>query len=439
MPLVHLPGDIFAFSRRSGAIGVSSDVRAAIASTEVSGTEQSLSGNAVPCDLPTPVAVRHYAPAVTPPTAPDRGPDEAIALAERIFQLLDQGRFTATYKYAVLLGLLDLCLENVTRTGRAPETLTTRQLAEKVLELYWPQTRPWSTGELRQSSGPGGGQAEIVAAIAKLRRHLDADRALAIVQARLLAPDRFETLVRFVEWKLIEMPLPRLQTIGSDVVPFLYAIGWTSQVPRADVRRYQETGGGDFDNRIHLRPGVGDHLVRLNGLLRPLLQRGWAVKIAELNGLDDRLLEKFLFGAERVSLAPVCDPLRELQDDRCFYCAGRLGVGQSLAPDVDHFIPWARHPDDGLDNLVVAHRRCNGHKRDFLAAVPHVVNWRARASSMASALDDIGGKTRWQRTPDRTLGVARAIYLRLPDDSRLWLQAQDFTPIDGVALGDALA
>jgi len=365
--------------------------------------------------------------------------DESIALGERIFELLDQGRFTATYKYAVLLGLLDLCLENVTRHGEAPEVLYTRPLAEKVLELYWPHTRAWSTGELRQSSGLGGGQAEIVAAIAKLRRHLGADRALSITQAQLLAPDRFEKLARFIEWKLIEMPLPRLQTIGKEIVPFLYTINWTAQVSAADVRRYQETGGGAFDNRILLRAGVGEHLVRLNGLLRPLLQRGWAVKVAELNDLDERRLEEFLFGAERISLARVGDPLRELQDDRCFYCAGRLSGGASLAPDVDHFIPWARHPDDGLNNLVVSHRRCNEYKRDFLAAVPHVVRWRARAKSAGAALEDIASKTRWLWTPDRTLGVARAIYLRLPEDSRLWVQAQDFAPIDKTALGEALA
>ena len=95
----------------------------------------------------------------------DPDPHAPLALAERILELLDQGRFTATYKYAVLLALLDLCLENAARDGAAPDLLTTRQLAVKIVELYWPHTRPWATGALRQSSGRGGGQAEIVAAI----------------------------------------------------------------------------------------------------------------------------------------------------------------------------------------------------------------------------------------------------------------------------------
>jgi hypothetical protein len=25
----------------------------------------------------------------------------------------------------------------------------------------------------------------------------------------------------------------------------------------------------------------------------------------------------------------------------------------------DHFIPWSRHPDNGIENLVVTDRRCN--------------------------------------------------------------------------------
>lgn len=63
--------------------------------------------------------------------------DDAIALAERILQLLDQGSFVSTYKYAVLLGLLDLCLERTSPDGTPPAELTTRELAEKVIELYW--------------------------------------------------------------------------------------------------------------------------------------------------------------------------------------------------------------------------------------------------------------------------------------------------------------
>jgi hypothetical protein len=65
----------------------------------------------------------------------DRG---AIAFAEQLLTVLEEGSFTTTYKYAVILTLMDLCLEHSTKSGRAPAAVTTPQLAEKVVELYWP-------------------------------------------------------------------------------------------------------------------------------------------------------------------------------------------------------------------------------------------------------------------------------------------------------------
>ena len=50
---------------------------------------------------------------------PERG---AIGFAERLIALLDEGGFTATYKFALLLALLDSCLESTSATG-APPTL----------------------------------------------------------------------------------------------------------------------------------------------------------------------------------------------------------------------------------------------------------------------------------------------------------------------------
>ena len=74
-------------------------------------------------------------------TAPDeRG---AIGFAEKVLELLEDGRFTATYKYAVLLALMDVCLERTEASGAPPRHGHDRQLAEKVVELYWPHTMPF--------------------------------------------------------------------------------------------------------------------------------------------------------------------------------------------------------------------------------------------------------------------------------------------------------
>jgi hypothetical protein len=109
-----------------------------------------------------------------------------------------------------------------------------------------------------------------------------------------------------VEWTLILMPLPRLQVVGGETERLLYQVGWGLEIERsrAVVAAYQRTGTG-FDNRILLYPGVGDHLVMLNGLLRPLVHRAWSAMVAQLNGLDESRLESFLFGTDRIALGAV--------------------------------------------------------------------------------------------------------------------------------------
>jgi len=43
-------------------------------------------------------------------------------------------------------------------------------------------------------------------------------------------------------------------------------------------------------------------------------------------------------------------------------------------------------------------------------------------------LDTIAARRRWARHPQQTLGVARAAYLRRPDDDRLWRADDEFEP-----------
>jgi diadenosine tetraphosphate (Ap4A) HIT family hydrolase len=151
----------------------------------------------------------------------DEGVDAAtdrsvVAFGERMLQLLDESRRVATYKYAVLLALTDLCLEQASAMGDPPVAVTTHELAEKVLELYWPHTAAFDgkggMTVLRQNTG---GQAEILSAIGNFREHYAADPSEPLSRARHRAPDQYERLVRTVEWKLIEMPLPKLQRLGN--------------------------------------------------------------------------------------------------------------------------------------------------------------------------------------------------------------------------------
>jgi hypothetical protein len=95
-----------------------------------------------------------------------------VGFAERLLEVIDSGRRTATYKLALLLALLDLCARHSDAAGRAPALLYTRDIAEQVAALYWPQVipyRPPGTGtavELRQITLP---RAAIVQAVSAFR------------------------------------------------------------------------------------------------------------------------------------------------------------------------------------------------------------------------------------------------------------------------------
>ncbi len=342
-----------------------------------------------------------------------------VAFAERCLALLDRGAFSATYKYAVLLGIIDLCLERTSQDGLPPRDISTRQLSEKVIELYWPHTVPFKRADhlLRQNNN---GQAEIISLIRSFREGLPADPLAPLGRARLLDTPRFERLVGAVEWKLIEMPLPKLQRVGNVDDPFLYHIRWDDKVRPSDP----------IDRKIYFQAGTPERLVQLAGLLRPLIQREWASMVARFNPeeVDAARLEEFLFGRGRVSLEPVRDDLRDLQKNRCFYCDGALGR-QTV---VDHFLPWSRHANDAIENLVAADARCNSAKRDFLAASEHLGRWRDRL--LRPELATIAQRRRWESALDRTEGVARALYLRLPEGAKLWRRRNEFVAAEGPLL-----
>jgi hypothetical protein len=365
-----------------------------------------------------------------------RQPD-LVSFAIGVLDLLERGKFTATYKYAVLLGLIDLCMEHAQADGTLMEVFTTRQLARNVTELYWPHTGSYKRRVvLRQSTG---GAAEILAEIQRARDSLD-DPDVTFFRFSMDHKDRFEALLDGVESTLIRMPLPRLQTVGQEKERLLYEIGWDDSIGRSKVRAYQQgdpTAG--FDNSIRLLPGVAENLVALNGLLRPLIHREWAARVARLNKdhCEGDSLEGFLFGVERIDLGPVRAELLEVQSGRCFYCHETV---RPVRAEVDHFIPWARFADNGIFNLVVAHERCNNAKRNFIASVEHLERWveRNTSSSLAPQLAEIATHRRWEADRDGTMGVARSTYLRLKEGARLWRLGDEFVRADPQAVRRAL-
>ena len=360
---------------------------------------------------------------------------DALALAERVLAILEEGSFSSTYKYALFIAILDLCIEKTEASGAPPSSLTTRELATKVVELCWNHVAPYGTHGTLRFGGGRGEQAEILRRIEEVRARWGDERSDTLFRFQTVHPDQYRRLLGFVEWKLIEMPIPRLQRLGrSEDERFLYEYGWAEGLRKSTVSAYQKGESGRFSNTILLKPGVAETLARLNGLLRPIFYREWAVRVARLNRLPEAGLERFLFDVDRASLNEVRKPLCDMQSNRCFYCDGPI----SGRVDVDHFIPWSRYRDDGLDNLVPAHGTCNNSKRDFLASADHVEHWVERTRARDAELTALARACSWPRDRERSTAVARGVYLRLPASARLWRDPDDFDPVDQPRIRRAL-
>jgi len=99
-----------------------------------------------------------------------------------------------------------------------------------------------------------------------------------------------------------------------------------------------------------------------------VLQLAMAVLLVSLKPPN---LTEFLFGRDRNAITTARPVLFDIQQGQCFYCHKSLNE----TGEVDHFIPWARYPNDLGHNFVLAHSKCNNAKRDHLAAEQHKERW----------------------------------------------------------------
>jgi hypothetical protein len=98
--------------------------------------------------------------------------------------------------------------------------------------------------------------------------------------------------------------------------------------------------------------------------------------------------------------------------------------------EIDHFIPWARYPDNGVFNLVAADKTCNVNKSDFVASVEHLERWIKHTRKNETQLRDIADKKNWEHNAEKTKGVAKSIYLGISDDALLWRGVGSFDKAD---------
>ena len=216
-----------------------------------------------------------------------------------------------------------------------------------------------------------------------------------------------------VELTVARYPILRLQVIDGVAQPFIYDVDWTESVTLRQLRRL----GVDA---VRFRAGAPDQLVRLAPLVRPLVETHWVRMVAELNGVtpveDD--LRRHLFGTERSTFPPALRRgLGELQSGACFYCDARLDVDRSA---IDHFIPWARWPNDALENLVAAHSTCNGHKSNRIPGPTPLRRWADRMHGQRPELRRLAIEAKWSSAADRTMSVATSLCAHLPFGTPLW-------------------
>lgn len=317
-------------------------------------------------------------------------PEEQLAFLAKLQRIFEEGEFTATYKFALLVALTELAVERGGDDNRALP-LQVRWIAEKFAELYWPQTLEYSTGAM--GTTPAllaqnlGATARVVSVLTNLRRSSGASTIAAAKRS-----GQWDTALREIAHTVRAQPLKYLQNVGGTTVPFLYQFA-------------------DEPGWIELRPGVASNLRKFQGLIHQIARAGWVRHVREnprnsvvIGELGD--LEAFMFGLTRSNLEPAREFLMQLQSQCCFYCGKSLG----RAGEVDHFVPWSKYPRDLAHNFVLADAECNRSKSDMLAGLVHLEHWRQRNSEYGDTIAGELGERGFLVDPDCSLVVARWAY-----------------------------
>jgi hypothetical protein len=282
----------------------------------------------------------------------------------KIERLLAEGRFTSTYKFALLIALTNIAVEQGDDSGD-PLDIDLDDVARQYLALYWNMARPYPRIDaiLKQNREAAKPSKMITLLKDEARQSQSSYRRLRVYRASR------DGLVSETRRTLAKDVLYRLQTFGktaeSEKDRFLYDHPPTT----AECARL---------THITLKPGTTACLRRLRGVIIAMVQSRWALWVRENNEklAADRQLEEFLFGASRTNVAVYAERFYDMQDGRCFYSGVKLA--EPGAGEIDHFIPWSRYPFDSPFNLVLASRKINNSMRDELKPLEWRSTWLAR-------------------------------------------------------------
>ncbi|WP_076411496.1 HNH endonuclease domain-containing protein [Shewanella sp. UCD-KL12] len=359
-------------------------------------------------------------------------------------RLLVEGEFNATYKFALLHALADICIErpinNKFRSSSHSSGMQNIQqnviiideLVEKFIELYWQHSLPYMSGEkcqvptiLLQNSGS---QSALINNLAYYREQ--GIRTLS----QLKKNDNWGKLMSQTRRTLKEGPLWRLQLLAG----------------KEECYFYPHTGN---NKQIVLNPDIAYCFRRFHDLVVSLARSHWTQKVCSLlpnqsliGGQGD--LSDFLFGCSRKSLFKARPVLYDIQKGRCFYCNKSInedelaitkneiadtsrGSRQKMMPEVDHFIPRARYPNDLAHNFVLAHGKCNKAKSDHLAAEEHKDRWFEQNIILNSSELTERLQPYFNCDQHRTEAIATWAYKQAAHNgSMLWLKGKSFEVFD---------
>jgi hypothetical protein len=335
--------------------------------------------------------------------------EEQVAFLGKIERLLSEGQFVATYKYALLVAIADLAIKHGGDDGSVLD-LPIRAIAEEFIELYWRQGAPYGSAvadggysTLQQNTGR---QAAILSVVGTLRQSHG-----TLMRAK--QSPAWTTAVTETARLVTDMPLWRLQRLRNEVLDFLY-----DESP--------------VTGNIRLKGGVAANLRRFHAIIVRLAQSEWMHFIQALPGNSQLLgptsdLSQFLFGADRSALLRMATPLADVQKGQCLYCQRRVDNGE-----IDHFVPWSRYPRDLAHNLVLAHKECNHHKSDLLAAEAHLDRWLVRNQAHGSAISEAARTANIIVDLSGSVSVAGWAYAHGASlHAVAWLRGDEVEPLSG--------
>lgn len=316
---------------------------------------------------------------------------------ESVQNLVFSNALNNTYKLALIQSIADAALDDsrlAAGGGTTDLVIGYDRLAERFLELYWPQTNCFTverddgrgnikTISRRLAQGANQGQLKIFSLIEafchdvakKAGKPAQAGAAptagITCGEARRRDKEAFARLVRNCR-NLVVVKNPLQYISGCE---FLFS-------------------NDKVQGALVVPAKHAQLLRRFHPMITELIRTRWEARIRSLERNAELLAEgsamslrDFLFNQERAqNLSTARKIISEVtKETKCFYCGCPLTPGIT---HVDHFLAYRYFQPMRIHNFVLACERCNTSKSDTLADGEHVGNWVDRNLTYAVDLRD---------------------------------------------------